>query len=489
MNPRRLFVASCIALVASAFSFVTRGDILPALGFTFNLNQESRGAISGAAFLGMAISMFIGAPICDALGLKRMLGLAFLCHIVGSILTVGSPYIVPAGNTTFAFYVLWAAMFLVGSANGFVEIGINPLTTTIYSKEKTHMLNVLHAWWPGGLFIGGFLASILINKLMGLPDDGIARSGGSESDPADLSKTLLGWQVKAGLVFIPTLIYGALFVFEKFPVTERVQAGVASRSMYLEVLRPMFLLWAVCMLMTASVELGPQQWQNSVLTKTSNINGTYILMYTSAIMFMLRHFAGPLAHRLSPVGMLTGSAVLTAIGLYLLSFADSTVTAFTYATIYGLGIVYFWPTMLGVTAERFPKGGAFLLGLMGCVGNLAVAMILPVMGGFYDRGTLSALPPEYRPLVVASPAPGAAAGEDGKVDAEKLKALEKNHPEEVKVAVIEGARQAFRKVAPVPVVLFFVFAAIAISDRLRGGYKPEELQGKEFTSAELASDF
>jgi MFS family permease len=484
MNPRRLFVASCIALVASAFSFVTRGDILPALGSTFALNQESRGAISGAAFLGMAISMLVGAPICDALGLKRMLGLAFLCHIVGSFLTVGSPYIVPTGGSSIAFYVLWAAMFLVGCANGFVEIGINPLTTTIYSKEKTHMLNVLHAWWPGGLFLGGFLASILINKIMGLPDDGIALVG----DKADAGKTLLGWQIKAGLVFIPTLIYGALFVFEKFPATERVQAGISSRSMYMEIFRLMFILWAICMLMTASVELGPQQWQNSVLTKTSGISGTYILMYTSAIMFTLRHFAGPIAHRLSPVGMLTASAVLTAIGLYLLSFADSTLTAFAYATIYGLGIVYFWPTMLGVTAERFPRGGAFLLGLMGCVGNLAVALILPVMGGFYDKGTLESLPTELRGQVLASSGPGAAEVNE-KLDASKLEALEKVHPAEVKVAVIEGARQAFRKVSVLAVVLVVIFAAIATSDRLRGGYQPEKLPDKEFTASELASDF
>jgi MFS family permease len=487
MNSRRLFVASCIALVASAFSFVTRGDILPALGSTFGLNQESRGAISGAAFLGMAISMFIGAPICDALGLKRMLGLAFLCHIVGSVLTVGSPYIVPSGGSSIAFYVLWAAMFLVGSANGFVEIGINPLTTTIYSKEKTHMLNVLHAWWPGGLFIGGFLASILINKLMGLPDDGVALVG-DKADTIDAGKTMLGWQIKAALVFIPTLIYGAMFIFEKFPATERVQAGISSKSMYMEIFRPMFILWAICMLMTASVELGPQQWQNSVLTKTSGISGTFILMYTSAIMFTLRHFAGPIAHRLSPVGMLTGSAILTAIGLYLLSFADSTFTAFAYATIYGLGIVYFWPTMLGVTAERFPRGGAFLLGLMGCVGNLAVAMILPIMGGFYDRGTLAALPAELRPQVVATQSAVGPASNDN-LDAEKLAVLEKGHPKEVKDAVIEGARQAFREVSVLAVVLFIIFASIAITDRLRGGYQPEKLPDKEFTASELASDF
>ncbi len=480
MNSRRLFVASCIALVASAFSFVTRGDILPALGSTFDLNQATRGTIAGAAFLGMAISMFVGAPICDALGMKRMLGLAFVCHLAGSVLTVGSPYLVPSGSSAVAFYVLWAAMFLVGCANGFVEIGINPLTTTIYAREKTHMLNVLHAWWPGGLLIGGFLASIVINSLMNLPDNGIATVvGGGGSQTVDRARTLLGWQIKAALVFIPTLIYGALFFFEKFPVTERVEAGISSRAMYGEVLRPMFLLWAFCMLMTASVELGPQQWQNSVLTKTSNISGTWILMYTSFMMFVLRHFAGPIAHRLSPVGMLTGSACLSAIGLYLLSTADSTATAFTYATIYGLGIVYFWPTMLGVTAERFPRGGAFLLGLMGCVGNLAVALLLPVMGSIYDTSTLEALPAESRPLVMTG----------SKLDADKLADLAKTQPDNVKVAEIAGARQAFRKVAVLPILLLVIFAGIAISDRLRGGYRPEELPTKEFTSAELSSDY
>ena len=487
MNPRRLFVASCIALIASAFSFVTRGDILPALGATFDLNQTHRGEIAGMAFMGMAISMFIGAPICDALGMKKMLGLAFICHLVGSALTVGSPYLIPSGldpamRATYAYWILYAAMLLVGAANGFVEIGINPLTATLYPKEKTHRLNVLHAWWPGGLLLGGFLASILINKLMGLPDDGIASLTGADGKiSVDTAKTTLGWQIKAALVFIPTLIYGALFLFEKLPPTERVGAGVSSKDMYMQALRPMFIVWAICMLMTASVELGPQQWQNSVVTKTSGISGTYIIMYTSFMMFLLRHFAGPIAHRLSPVGMLTGSSVLTGIGLYLLSYANNGLTAFAYATIYGLGIVYFWPTMLGVTAERFPKGGAFLLGLMGCVGNLAIALILPVMGQIYDRGTLAALPPAQQTAVTAAA---------GQLDQDKLQALRKTEPEVVDKAEASGAQQAFRRVAVLPILLVLIFGSIAISDRLRGGYKPEELlPSKEFTPTELASDY
>lgn len=475
MNPRRLFVASCIALIASAFSFVTRGDILPALGATFNLSQTLLGTIAGAAFLGMAISMLVGAPICDALGMKKMLGLAFLCHLLGTILTVGAPYIVPhtegaAYNANVAFYVLWISMFLVGCANGFVEIGINPLAATLYPEKKTHVMNVLHAWWPGGLLLGGFLASIVINKTMGLDDAGMAGT--------DRDKMILGWQIKAGLVFIPTLVYGALFLFETLPVTERVSAGVSSKEMYSQALRPLFLVWAFCMLLTASVELGPQQWQNSVLTRTSGISGTYIIMYTSLMMFILRHFAGPIAHKLSPVGMLTFSSILTAIGLYLLSTANSAFTAFAFATVYGLGIVFYWPTMLGVTAERFPKGGAFLLGLMGCAGNLAISAILPIMGGIYDQATLDKLPAELRAQVAV----------EGKLNPDKLEQIKPANGDSVRAAEIEGARQAFRQVAVLPLILVVIFGSIALSDRLKGGYRPEQL-GKELTPDELASDY
>jgi hypothetical protein len=178
--------------------------------------------------------------------------------------------------------------------------------------------------------------------------------------------------------------------------------------------------------------------------------------------------------------MLTVSAILTAIGLYLLSFADSAATAFLYATIYGLGIVYFWPTMLGVTAERFPRGGAFLLGLMGCVGNLAIAMILPVMGRIYDSGTLDALPPQAQAVVRKA---------DGQLDQDKLQELRKTDRVAVETAEGVGAQLAFRRVSILPIILIVIFGTIAVVDRLRGGYKPEELPSKEMTQAELASDY
>ena len=298
--------------------------------------------------------------------------------------TLGTPYL--AGLGASPYLVLCIAMFLVGSANGLVEIGINPLAATLYPTEKTHMLNILHAWWPGGLMLGGLLA------LVDLVAAG-SRGGRCGQDAGGDDVRLAG---EDGIDPGPHADLWGLVPLRTIPGHGASRLGGVHRGRCCnEALRPMFLLWAFCMMLTASTELAPQGMQSLVLEKTAGMNGTYILIYTSLMMFVLRHFAGPIAHRLSPVGMLTGSAVLSAIGLYALSFAYDFTTAIAAATIFGLGIVYFWPTMLGVTAERFPRGGAFLLGLMGFVGNLAIGLVQPWMGRINDEITFAAIPAEH----------------------------------------------------------------------------------------------
>ena len=460
MNKRTLFIGSCVALITSAFTFSIRTDILPLLGQDFDLSQTQLGMVAGGAFWGMFASMLIGAPICDGIGMKRILIVAWVCHMVGVFGTIFAPH------GEWAFTVLFVSTFLAGCGNGLVEIAINPLAATLYPNEKTHYLNILHAWWPGGLILGGLLSMLIGNGI----DFGTFQTPGIG----------LSWQWQMALILVPGMAYLLMFLPQGFPPTERVASGVSTGEMFREVLRPMYLLWAFCMLLTAATELGPQQWQNSVMQRTAGVSGTLILVYTSGMMFVLRHFAGPLAHRLSPVGLLTGSATLAAIGLYLLSTATDAVTAFTYATVFGLGIAYFWPTMLGVTAERFPKGGAFLLGLTGSMGNLSIALILPIMGYIYDVYSVQNVPPDYAEQVIVVEEPSWALKlfgieETKKVSAQRLEEL----PEDVRTVVVEaearGAAMAFRLVSVLPTLLIFIFGAIAIRDRLRGGYRAEIL--------------
>ncbi len=466
MKPRILFVGSCIALITSAFTFIIRGDILPDLGLEFDLSKENQGWIASGAFWGMAFSMLFGAPLCDMLGMKRILFLAFASHMIGVFGTIFAPH------GELAYPVLFGAMFIGGCGNGLVEIAINPLAATLFPDRKTHYLNILHAWWPGGLILGGLIARYM-GKGLNL---GFTTITGME----------FGWQTLMGLITIPGVIYVLIVLTQKFPETERVASGVSTGDMFRETFRPMFVIWAFCMLLTAATELGPQQWQESVITRTTKgtFSGTTVLIYTSSLMFVMRHFAGPLAHALSPVGMLTISATLSGIGLYLLSGATTASTVFLYATVFGVGIAYFWPTMLGVTAERFPKGGAWLLGLMGCFGNLSIAVVLPFMGFIYDRESVAAVPADVAPLAVVQEKANwvlnlAGIPETKKIDTDAVKKLTDDNKETVSEAEAQGAAMAFRYVSALPLALVVIFGLIAIRDKALGGYKAEVLLSRE----------
>jgi MFS family permease len=285
-------------------------------------------------------------------------------YLAGVALVLLAPYpTAPVASIfdTTGTSMLYVGFFTMGLSQGLVEGVINPLVATLYA-EKTKKLNMLHAWWPGGMIIGGLLAY------------GLTGLGAS-------------WQIKLSLILIPAAIYLVMAVAETYPNTERVASNVSTGDMWREAGRPIFLLLFICMWMTAAVELGPDQWFPSVMSALTGIQGILFLVYTAGLMFILRTYFAGIAHA-SPIGTLVVCAVLSAVGLYWLGSLQpgvSPVIAFAAATIFGIGKTYFWPTMLGVTAEQFPRGGALLLSLMGGAGMLSVAIVLPMMGARIDQ--------------------------------------------------------------------------------------------------------
>lgn len=474
MTGRRwLFVCSCIALVTSAFTFIVRGDVLPELGRYFAFTQSERGWVESAVFVGMALSMFGGGFVCDLLGMRRIMFLAFACHLLGSVGTIFAPeltgYDPSQSDSDFVFYWLYVASLLMGFGNGFTEVGINPLVATLYPDKKTHFLNILHAWWPGGLVIGGILAQ-----------------WGVRSTFPEGAFGLEIWQTSLWLIALPTLVYGAMLIPAVFPASERVASGVSTRDMMFDCLRPLFVIWAFCMLLTASTELGTQKWLESIIQSTAGFSGTMVVVSTSGMMFFLRFFlAGPLTKVISPVGLMFVSAILSAIGLYALSYANTLASVALAALIYGLGIAYFWPTMLGVVAERFPKSGALGLSLTGSAGNLAIAFALPAIGGLADIGQVNYIQEqasEYKQELLVYNDKGEPVG----LDSDKIGSLEdaaKKSPEKEPPAVLQAANSALaygysvalRQMSLVPTVLIVLFGAIWFYDYTRGGYKPEVL--------------
>jgi MFS family permease len=350
MNQRRLFIASCLSLVVTAMIFVIRGDVAPQVESQFGLSHEQYAFVSTMAFFGFAASILVASPMLDALGMRNLLYLALVLHIGGILAFIFAP------NYTF----LYTSMLFAGFGNGLVEAVINPLAATVYPDQKVHKLNVLHAWWPGGLIIGGLLA-----YLMG--------------------QVNLSWQIKMGIVIIPALIYGFLILGQKFPQTERAAAGISTGEMMKTALNPAFLLLMGVMMLTASIELGPGQLLESVLRNTAGMSGTMVFVYGSALMFVLRYFAGPIAHKISPIGMMWASVTLAGLGLFALAGATTPIMAYIAATVFYVGVCFMWPTMLGITSERFPQGGAFVMGLMGFAGQFALGLIILKMGAVFDE--------------------------------------------------------------------------------------------------------
>lgn len=348
-NARRLMLGSCLTMAVSGLTFAVRGDTIGALGDQFALNHEQLGSIAGAAFWGFVLSVLIAGQICDLVGMRRLMQAGCVLHIGGVALTMAAT----------GFWTLWLGTLLIGMANAAIEGAVNPLVATIYPERKTEQLNAVHAWFPWGI-VGGAFAAYLMTSLH------------------------LGWQAKMLLILIPTIGYGLIFMGQKFPVTERVQQGTSTAHMYREAARPRFLIWILCMLMTASTELGPNQWIPDILTKTSAFPGILVLAWINGLMALGRMFAGSWVHRLSALGLLMSAAVFSGLGLIALSVAHSPFTALAAGALFALGVCYFWPTMLAVTAEWFPAGGALLLAIIGGAGNLSVALILPAMGKIYD---------------------------------------------------------------------------------------------------------
>jgi MFS family permease len=369
INRNQLFWASCLALLVTSLSFGIRAGILNRLGVEFQLNATQLGTIAATAFWGFPLAVILGGMVVDTIGMKKLLVLAFLFHLAGILMTVF------AGG----FWSLFLSTLLIGIANGTVEAACNPLVAALYPDNKTTKLNHFHLWFPGGIVIGTLLVYFL--------------------DKAGVS-----WQVQVGLMLIPTILYGYLFSKLHFPVTERVAAGVTTAEMYKSLLNPLFIFMIICMFGTAITELFTGQWIDVLLRNVTD-NALLILTVTTGVMVIGRGLAEPVVHRLSPQGVLLISAILSAIGLYILGHSAGNMVFFG-ALVFGMGVCYFWPTMIGFVAENLPKTGAVGLNLMGGAGMFAVSVYMMFMGGFYDRKLISKLPEGTDLKAYSEAAPG-----------------------------------------------------------------------------------
>jgi MFS transporter, putative metabolite:H+ symporter len=347
INQKRLFYASCFALITTAFSFSIRAGILPQLGTDFGLSAEQLGFINSMWFLGFPLSMIIGGLVYHSVGPRVIMMVAFVSHTLGILLTIYA-----GGYTSLLISTLF-----IGFGNGCTEAACNPMIADMYSGvQMNKMLNRFHMWFPGGIVIGSLVSKFMTDA--GLP-----------------------WQAQIWVIMIPTVLYAILYFGQSFPKAH-VEAATSLSKNFQAMLTPLFLFIFACMALTAISEFGPQQWVGVIMGK-SGASPMLILALTTGLMAIGRYFAGPLVHKIDQTGVLLGSAVFATIGIYLFSTQTGSM-AYVAAVFFAIGVCYFWPTMIGFVAQNVPLSGALGMSIVGGVGMFSTSIFQPIIGRWID---------------------------------------------------------------------------------------------------------
>ncbi|MGV3486165.1 MAG: MFS transporter [Planctomycetaceae bacterium] len=504
-NAQRLLWAGFTAILAAGVGFSVRAGILGQWAEQFGFTMTELGAITGGGLTGFGIVIIVTSLFTDSVGYGKLMAGAFLLHFISAVITLAAPAAFEAGGKPAAFQCLFWGMFIFALGNGVCEAVVNPLTATLFPNNKTHYLNILHAGWPAGLVIGGLASAFMAATV----DD----AGKIIAPPVD-------WKIQMSLFLVPVVIYGALLMGQRFPRSEAASAGVTPAQMIGSVIAPLFIVLLLIHAMVGYVELGTDSWIAKITGSimASPQKGLMLFVYTSMLMFALRFVAGPIVHRVSPLGLLFISACLGAIGLTMLGSASGVVACVIAATVYACGKTFLWPTMLAVTSEQFPRGGAVAIGLIGGMGMLSAGLLGgPAIGykqDYFATQTLETTSAEtYARYSVDEPKgflflppvkglDGAKVGvlsDDGKELAKTRETLAKDGRTDpnfealsswwesakehqstdegpVTAATLEGGRMALKYTAAVPATMAVLYLLLILYFKAKGGYRPVSLE-------------
>jgi MFS family permease len=524
MNDRHdkiLFWGCFIALITTSYAFISRMILCGGRFVTdFGLDKVAVGELQGAGIWPFGVSIILFSLFIDRIGYKVAMIFSFVSYLAytalaiaayGCIQGVGGDALV-AGQKH-GYQLLYWGSIILGLGNGTVEAYINPVVATMFNTDKTKWLNRLHAGWPAGLVLGG-LCTIALAKV---PD----------------------WRLTLGLILIPAIIFFIILIGRQFPKSEREQAGVGYVEMlkefgafgalvgfglvfaqlgqvYADDITRLFhderavswVVWGltgavvvafavvtksfgrlilafliVVMMPLATTELGTDGWISSLMEapmQAAGHNPAWVLVYTSAIMMCLRFCAGPIIHKLSPLGLLAACATIAAVGLTALSKTNGATMGviFAAATFYAVGKTFFWPTMLGLTTEQCPKGGALTLNAMGGIGMLAVGILgFPFIGYLQESTATHKLqagnPALYQTVTVEK---NYLLGKYQAIDPVKSAAIAESADQTaIKEATTAGQFSALGKMALFPLFMLACYLALMAYFKTRGGYKPVQI--------------
>jgi MFS family permease len=523
-NAMRLLWAGFLAIFAAGIGFGIRGGILATWALDFGFTGAQLGAIGGAGFTGFCFGIIIGGVVVDKIGYGKLVVAAFVFHILSALIALSAT---KGQSQTTAYLLLYIGTFVFALANGTLEAVANPLVSTLFPSNRTHYLNILHASWPAGLVVGGLIGWIL--------GDGMGVS----------------WKIQLGLFLVPTVLYGLAFMGQHFPKSEASQKGLSVGEMMRDVgilgaLVACFLVglffkdqlgsilvfftqnsfftsgtwsvlsWAVALglllvvgvktnfaigsillfvlfiahLLVGAVELGTDGWiQNITGNILTSAQGKILFVFTSLLMFSLRFCADFIERHLkiSPIGLLFICSSLAVIGLWLVSGINTFAGALMALAVYALGKTFFWPTMLAVVGDRFPRTGAVAMSIMGGIGMMSAGLLGgPGLGYAKDRFTAEHLqataPAIYEQYKAPTPSRFLFLEEVHGLDGTKLSQAQQattKTPEQQTVveASISGDRETLKADSFIPLAMALIYVGLFFYFRSIGGYRAVHIEG------------
>lgn len=508
-----LFWGCFIALITTSYAFISRMILCGGQFVTdFGLDKVSVGELQGAGIWPFGVSIILFSLFIDRIGYKVAMVFSFASYLIYTAMAVMAYQSIHGltGDALIAgqkhgYQLLYWGSIILGLGNGTVEAYVNPIVATMFNQDKVKWLNRLHAGWPAGLVMGGLCTIALAENK--------------------------DWRIALGLILIPAIIFFLILIGRQFPKSEREQAGVGYMTMLGEfgflgavagfglvifqlgqvfgwtqnvswlltgiisigfgvitksMGRLLLAFLILIMMPLATTEIGTDGWISSLMEapmQAAGHNAAWVLVYTSAIMMVLRFCAGPIVHKLSPLGLLATCAALAAIGLTALSKTNGATMGviFAAATLYAVGKTFFWPTMLGLTSEQCPKGGALTLNAMGGIGMLAVGILgFPFIGGLQESTATQKLsvsnPALYQSVTVEKTY---LLGPYRAIDPVKSAAVtDEKSLAEIKTATTSAQFAALGKMAFFPLIMLVGYLVLIAYFKSRGGYRPVQLEHK-----------
>lgn len=529
-NAKRLLWAGFMAILAAGVGFAIRNGIGAAWGEEFGFTNLQKGLVGGAGFSGFCFGIIIGGVVVDKIGYGKLIITAFLLHVISAIVTL-----MPSGSMPqeTAFLLLFTGTFIFSLANGTLEAVANPLVATLFPHNRTHYLNILHASWPAGMIIGAIITLLVGDHWSWKAQLGLYlvptaiygfmffRQSFPKSEASSQGFSL-GEMMKDVGILGASVAGFLLYLFTRDALGGNILAGLTHSEFFKSAtwdyismaVGAGFVVWVAVitkfavghwMLFTlfiahailGSLELGTDSW-------IENINGTILtpslgkllFIFACAIMFGLRFCSHWIESKLkfSPITILFVCALFAIVGLYLASGATVVGAAFGAMFIYSIGKTFFWPTMLAVVGDRFPRTGAVAMSIMGGIGMLSVGQLGgPGLGYAKDRFTAEHMQEHGQGAVLEAnksekPSKWLSFAEVNALDGKKVEEakkvdVDKRTPEQRAMVAgeIGGSRKTLLYDAILPVGMAIIYLLLLLYFKTIGGYRPltiAETEGK-----------